>query len=169
MNSSVFWDNIAERYAAKPVPDESIYQTKLRKTQSLLTPEKTVLEIGCGTGTTALHHAPFAKHILATDIAPKMIEIGKAKAQKANCNNIEFTVLAVDKLNTLEPRYDVVLAHSVLHLVDDYHATIQHVYDLLPSGGYFVSGSVCLNDGFGWLKWVAPIGQWLKKMPPLTF
>ena len=30
-----------------------------------------VLELACGTGSTAIHHAPFVKHILAVDILRK--------------------------------------------------------------------------------------------------
>ncbi len=31
--------------------------------------------MGCGTGTTALIHAPFVKHITGIDISPNMLEI----------------------------------------------------------------------------------------------
>jgi ubiquinone/menaquinone biosynthesis C-methylase UbiE len=75
-----FWDKVAERYARRPVDDEAAYQHKLQVTRDYLTPGMTVLEFGCGTGTTALAHAPFVKRILATDVSPKMIEIARRKA-----------------------------------------------------------------------------------------
>jgi len=91
-----FWNRIAERYARKPVADIAAYKTKLAKTQSYLKPSDNVLEIGCGTGTTAIYHAPAVTRIHATDISPKMISIGVEKAQKKGITNIEFEVTGIE-------------------------------------------------------------------------
>mgnify|MGYP001231838851 CR=1 FL=1 len=48
-----FWDKSAEKYAAQKVADEETYRIKLERTGALFTPEMTVMEFGCGTGTTA--------------------------------------------------------------------------------------------------------------------
>ena len=40
-----------------------------------------VLEFGCGTGGTAIIHAPYVKHIRAIDISGNMIAIAKGKAE----------------------------------------------------------------------------------------
>ena len=66
-----FWDRIAERYARTPVADETSYKKKLQITQDYLRPGMEVLEFGCGTGSTALIHAPYVKHIHAIDISSK--------------------------------------------------------------------------------------------------
>ena len=52
--STRFWDRIAERYARKPVPDEAVYQEKLKVTREYFRADTDVLEIGCGTGSTAI-------------------------------------------------------------------------------------------------------------------
>ena len=75
-----FWDRIARRYARTPVPDEAIYQKKLSLTRKWMTPQMHVLEFGCGTGSTALKHAPFVNRILALDISAKMLDIARGKA-----------------------------------------------------------------------------------------
>ena len=55
---SRFWDRVAEGYAKKPVADEAAYQKKLQVTRDYFRPDMEVLEFGCGTGSTAIAHAP---------------------------------------------------------------------------------------------------------------
>ena len=52
-----FWDRIAIRHAAKPVPDEKVYERKLAITREYL--NRQVLALGCGTGSTAIAYAPY--------------------------------------------------------------------------------------------------------------
>jgi ubiquinone/menaquinone biosynthesis C-methylase UbiE len=59
--SARFWDLFAERYAKTPVANEVMYQKKLEATQRYFKSDMHVLEFGCGTGSTALVHAPFVK------------------------------------------------------------------------------------------------------------
>ncbi len=59
-----FWDRIAERYAKQPIADEAAYQKKLQVTRDYFRPDMAVLEFGCGTGSTAIAHAPYVKHVL---------------------------------------------------------------------------------------------------------
>ena len=66
---SRFWDRIAKKYARTPVADEAAYQKKLDITHGYFRPDMRVLEFGCGTGSTAIAHAPFVKHIHAIDIS----------------------------------------------------------------------------------------------------
>ena len=70
-----FWDRIARKYATDPIADLPGYEATLRRVQGLLTAEMDVLEIGCGTGSTALRLAPFTRRLLATDVSSEMIAI----------------------------------------------------------------------------------------------
>ena len=53
-----FWDKIAVKYSRRPIADEASYQKKLEKSQAYFRPDTEVLEFGCGTGGTAIIHAP---------------------------------------------------------------------------------------------------------------
>ena len=66
---SKFWDKIADRYSKSPVADEDSYQRKLQVTREYLRPDMKVLEFGCGTGSTAITHAPFVNHIQAKGLS----------------------------------------------------------------------------------------------------
>jgi ubiquinone/menaquinone biosynthesis C-methylase UbiE len=141
--SSRFWDWIAARYARSPVADEDAYQRKLAVTREYLRPEMEVLEFGCGTGSTALTHAPCVKHILAIDISSKMLEIARNKAEAAGIENVTFEQCAIDSFQAADGRFDVILGLSILHLLDDKEAVIAKVYRMLKPGGLFVSSTTC--------------------------
>jgi len=163
--SKRFWDRIAKRYAKKPVDDEAAYQRKLATTREYFRPDMAVLEIGCGTGSTAIAHAPYVANIRATDISDKMIEIAREKAAAANVRNVTFETRGVEDLDLTNESVDAVLALSLLHLLDDKEAIIDRIHAMLRPGGIFVSNTVCLGDSMKWFRFVGPIGTWLGVFP----
>jgi ubiquinone/menaquinone biosynthesis C-methylase UbiE len=163
--SKRFWDRIAKRYAKKPVDDEAAYQRKLATTREYFRPDMAVLEIGCGTGSTAIAHAPYVANIRATDISDKMIEIAREKAAAANVRNVTFETRGVEDLDLTNESVDAVLALSLLHLLDDKEAIIDRIHAVLRPGGIFVSNTVCLGDSMKWFRFVGPIGTWLGVFP----
>lgn len=167
-DSSAFWDRVAERYSKNPVADEASYQKKLRVTREYFSPDAQVLEIGCGTGSTAIVHAPFVKHIRATDISPKMIEIATKKAAVENVDNVSFEVSSIDDLDVADQSLDAVLGLSILHLVRDRDRVIAKAYKMLKQGGVFVTSTVCIGDTMKFFKLIAPIGRFLGLMPLVT-
>lgn len=167
--SARFWDRIAVRYAAKPVPDETVYERKLAITREYLNPQAKVLELGCGTGSTAIAHAPYVQQILATDISPKMIEIARGKATAAEIRNVDLECCAVDEVNLPDANLGAVLALSVLHLIENWCGAIVAAHRMLKPGGVLVSSTVCLDDGFSLMRLVAPAGRRLGVLPRLSF
>lgn len=167
MNSNAhFWDKTAERYARSPIADEAAYRKKLDITRDYFRPDMEVLEFGCGTGSTAIAHAPYVKHIRATDLSGNMIEIARGKAQTANIGNITFEVADIDTLDAADASFDAVMGHSILHLLEDKDAAITKVHRLLKPGGVFVSSTVCLGDtALRYIRFIAPVGRLLGLMP----
>lgn len=167
--SSKFWDRIAESYAARPVPDKTVYEAKLKRTRDLFTSDMQVLEIGCGTGTTALEHAPFVKRILATDFSKEMIKIASSRAAEQGIENVEFRCAAIEDLSDESGTFDVVMGHSVLHLVDDRATAIARAHRLLKPGGYFVTSTACITGWFLLLKPLWPIVSMTGLLPRVAF
>lgn len=165
--SNKFWDRIAKRYEKKPVGDEAAYQRKLATTRDFFRSDMQVLEIGCGTGSTAIAHAPYVAHIRATDFSEKMIEIARDKAAEAGVQNVSFEVHAIEDFGVASESVDAVLALSLLHLLEDKEAVIARIHEMLRPGGLFVSNTVCLGDTMKWFRFVAPIGRWLGVFPLL--
>lgn len=165
--SAKFWDKVAERYSKKPVADEAAYQHKLKITRKYFRPDMEVLEFGCGTGSTAIVHAPYVKHIHAIDCSSKMIEIAQGKAAAEHIGNITFACLSFDDFSMPHQTLDAVLSLSILHLVEDRDEVISRVYEMLKPDGVFVTSTMCLGDSMKFFKIIAPIGKFLGLMPLL--
>ncbi len=163
--STKFWDKIAKRYSQRPIADEAAYQKKLQVTREYFHPDMEVLEIGCGTGSTAITHAPYVKHILAIDISSKMIEIAQRKADAENLTNVTFKQSTIDKFSVSDQTLDAVLALSILHLLENKKEVIAKVHRMLKPGGIFVTSTACLGDTMKYIKLIVPIGKFLGLMP----
>lgn len=162
-----FWDRIADRYSRRPIADEASYQKKLQMTRAYLRPDMQVFEFGCGTGSTALVHAPLVDRIVATDISGRMIEIASGKVEEAGIENVEFMQATLDDFSGANESFDVVLGLSILHLLDDRDAAIAKVQGLLKPGGVFISSTPCLGDTMKFFKFIGPLGRWLGLLPLL--
>lgn len=164
-HDSKFWDRVAEKYFAQPIGNPEAYEEKLRITQDYLTPDMNVLEFGCGTGGTALRHAPHVKHILATDISDNMLDYGRKQAAEANIENVDFKRVDIADFTAPDESYDAVLGMNILHLVEDREAVLRKVRKLIKPDGVFVSSTVCIGDTMGWLSLIIPFGRAIGKMP----
>lgn len=160
-----FWNRIARKYARQPIGNEAAYEHKLKTTQDLMTPHMSVLEIGCGTGSTALRHAAHVAQYHATDFSEDMIAIAREKTQNAP-DSLSFGVESVEDMATTT-RYDMILALSVLHLVLDRKAVLAKIYEMLPHGGTFVSSTACLGDMSWAIRAILKPGYWLGFFPPV--
>jgi SAM-dependent methyltransferase len=150
--NAAFWDRIAPKYAADPIKDLAAYEYTLGRTRSYLTGQERGLELGCGTGSTALLLAPFMRHLTATDISPAMVDIGRAKAGAAGVGNITFAVAEAESATPEGAPFDVVFAHNLLHLAADPKAALAHIHGLVRPGGLFISKTACLQ---GWWRAMA--------------
>jgi ubiquinone/menaquinone biosynthesis C-methylase UbiE len=167
-DSQKFWDKTAERYAKSPVSDQETYQRKLDETRSFLREDMQVLEFGCGTGSTAVCHAPHVRHIDAIDISQNMLDIGQRKADEAGVGNITFTRGTLTEYQAASESQDAVLGLNVLHLLPDRQAVIREVARILKPGGIFVSSTVCLaGSKLRFITLIAPLAGRLGLMPDL--
>ena len=160
-----FWDRIARKYAQDPIADQTSYEHKLEKTRAHFTPESRVLEYGCGTGSTAILHAPHVREIVATDLSDEMIAIARERAAEAGVNNIRFEATDVADLHEPDESFDVVLALNVLHLVPDRQAAMRLSRDLLKPGGVFITSTACLGDGMAFLALIKPVMRLFRAWP----
>lgn len=167
--SASFWDRMAKGYSKKTVPNQAVYEQKLKKTQEYFDPNTKLFEFGCGTGTTAIHHAPFVNHVHATDISAKMLEIAHDKTDAQGIENITFEQATIENIEVPDQSYDAVLGLSILHLLEDRETSILKVYRMLKPDGIFVTSTVCLTGAMNIIRPLLAVGSFLGLLPLIRF
>lgn len=164
-----FWDRAAQKYAARPLADPAGYERTLERTRHYLKTTDTMVEFGCGTGTTALKLASFVVRVVASDISPEMIAIGREKAQAEGKTNIEFTVATPEAAPWSDAEFDVAVGFNLLHLVQARQSALANVHRVLKPGGLFISKTPCLADANPIFRLVVPAMQFVGQAPYVAF
>lgn len=167
MTTAAFWGKAAPGYAARPIRDTAAYAHTLARTQSYLTATDRMLELGCGTGGTALEHAPHVAAITATDISPAMIAIARAKPQPEG--NVTFLTATLGDAAMPDGPFDVVTGFNILHLLPDPGPGIRAIAALVRPGGLFISKTPCLSGRYSLLKPVIGAMRLVGKAPKVHF
>lgn len=164
-----FWDRTARTYAGSPIKDMAGYERTVARARELLRPADAVLELGCGTGTTALTLAPGVARYVGSDLSHEMIAIAREKAAAAQCRTLEFSVVGRDFASWPGGPFDAVLALNLLHLVPDRTAYLRHVHAIMKPGGLFISKTPCLDEISRLLRLVVPVARVFGKAPRVAF
>jgi len=168
-NNPVFWDRIALSYSKKPVKDEQAYAQTLDRVRSYLGIQHNILELGCGTGTTALLLAPSVAQLHATDISGNMIDIARQKALAEGVRHVTFAQGTLDDQRAQAGAYDAVLAFNLMHLFEDIPAAITTVHGLLKPGGLFISKTPCVGESSFLLRGLIPLLHLFGQAPFVNF
>lgn len=146
-----FWNWIARRYAAHAMSDPAGYERSMQRVIGLLEPGHEVLELGCGTGGTALRLAPHTARLLATDFSPEMLAIARERWQAQPVPQLEFALADADGQAFETGRYDRVLAFNLLHLTADLDQALGTVRRTLRPGGLLIAKTPCMAELNPWL------------------
>ena len=164
-----FWDRVARKYAADPIKDMAWYERTLDCTRQYLRSTDSILELGCGTGTTALKLAPHVSRLVATDVSSEMITIAREKAAAQGCANAEFVVGSAHHARWPERAFDAVLAFNLLHLLTERPALFAKSTGLLKPGGLFITKAPCLAEMSGLIRLAVPVLRVIGKAPNVEF
>ncbi|MCG7494690.1 class I SAM-dependent methyltransferase [Thalassobius sp. Cn5-15] len=164
-----FWDKIADGYAKSDIADMAAYEYTLDRSSSYIRAEDEVLELGCGTGMTAVRLAPHAGHFIGSDVSEGMLSHCRMRAAEAGLDNLSFTQAMVGDQTFEGRQFDVVMAHSLLHLLPDLDLRLDDIAKLVKPGGLFISKTGCLGEGLSpkslAIRAVLPLMQLLGKAP----
>lgn len=105
-------------------------------------PDSNLLEINCGTGNDALFLARHQRHVLATDLSPRMLEEVDAKVSRAGLTGLITTRrCSFDQLGTLQGlTFDGAFSNlGGLNCTDRMHAVASALAPLVKPGGFFLA------------------------------
>ena len=128
-----FWDRASRKYAKSAISDQVGYERSLDRTRALLKSGDRVLELGCGTGTTALRLAGDVRDYLATDVSAGMIAIANEKRAAGPLPSLAFRVATADALAPDAAPFNAVLGYNYLHRVRDLPGTLRRIHALLAA------------------------------------
>jgi SAM-dependent methyltransferase len=160
-----FWDRTARKYAAGVIRDQAGYERTLARTSALLRSGDRVLELGCGSGTTALRLERDVGTYLATDISGRMIAIAEAKNATAPVSNLIFRVATAEEITPAPALFSAVLGFNYLHLVRDLTGTLAHIHTLLAPEGLFISKTPCVGEMNPLIRLVLPLMRVIGQAP----
>ncbi|WP_274923656.1 class I SAM-dependent methyltransferase [Pseudomonas aeruginosa] len=167
-NKARFWNRVARKYASDPIADLVGYERTLQRVKETLSTDYEVLEIGCGTGSTALRLAPATRRLVATDISEQMIAIAREKLASQPMPQLSFNLADADGSLSEDNSYDIVLAFNMLHLVSSLSQTLKLVVKSLKPGGLLISKTPCLNEMNPLIPKIAlPLMKAVGKAPPV--
>jgi SAM-dependent methyltransferase len=103
-------------------------------------PGQRVLDMATGIGEPALTAAQWvgpSGHVLATDIAPEMLDFGKSRAAGMGLGNLEFRQMDAEAMDLPEASFDAIVCRFGLMFLPNLDADLQAILRLLVPGGWF--------------------------------
>ena len=155
------WDDQAQDYHdVQQEKYQFLFDWAIARTNTNLTKDQRVIEIGCGSGLVTFGIASSVRQIKAYDISEEMLVVARSEAKKQSVDNVEF--LQGDAYNLPEPDacYDVALLFYVLDIVEQPEVVLKEAHRVLKDGGTLISVTDCYQD----IETVSPLRHVLREV-----
>lgn len=151
------WDIFAPVYEFAMRSQKSIYDYMYERIGEVAQ-GKDVLELATGPGMIARHIATSAASVIATDFAPKMIEMAR-KAK--NPENVRFEVADATSLRFEDKSFDVVVIANALHIIPNPEKALAEIRRVLKDDGVLIAPNFIFREGGKrnlWQKFLSLVG-----------
>lgn len=128
------WDAVATGFDEFVTP-KSVTMGEEALSRVDLRPGIRFLDVAAGTGALSIPAARRGAHVLATDIAPTMIERLKARARAEGLSNLEGVVMNGVALDFDDDTFDVVASQNGVSLFPDLEAGLNQLVRVTRPGG----------------------------------
>lgn len=125
--------------------------------EAQLSPDKKVLEIGCGTGQLTRMLAPGKAHIHAIDLSSSMTEL--AQQHCAKFSNVKFSTVPFEDFEAPIASFDALVSATAFHWLDP-EIRFQKAAQLLQQGGTL---TIIINIS-KYKEWVGPLQQQINSL-----
>ncbi|MBI4200699.1 MAG: methyltransferase domain-containing protein [Chloroflexi bacterium] len=107
----------------------------------------TAVDLGTGAGFTAFAIAPYARSVLATDIAPAMLSEARRLATERNLANVGFLATEAEHLPFAASTLDVIACRHAAHHFHDLPMAVQEVHRTIRTNGSFLLADTIAPEG----------------------
>jgi 2-polyprenyl-3-methyl-5-hydroxy-6-metoxy-1,4-benzoquinol methylase len=138
---SFYAENPYPKFKSINVSTITINDMRLQLGQKTLAAPNALIA-GCGTGLQALEMAfsnPTAL-ITAIDLSPTSLAYGELKAEQLGLTNIQFKLLDILEVDSLEQTFDFIMCTGVLHHMNSPQAGLNALSSVLKSDGSMIIG-----------------------------
>ena len=143
---SVHYVDHADRYDRQLAPFTEALLEQVR-----MTPDRSLLDVGCGCGALTLAAARFADSAVGIDISTPLTEVASERASTAQIDNVEFIVADAQTYVFAPNTFDLVVSQFGLMFFDD------------PVGAFSnLRGSLAPGGRLAFVSWQGiPANEWL--------
>jgi SAM-dependent methyltransferase len=129
---------------------------------------KIILDLGAGLGESSVYFALRGARVIAQDISPKMLSLGRRLASQHG-TQIEAVICPAECLGVRDDTVDFCYAANVLHHVTDRRAVLREIRRVLKPGGCVISWDpLAYNPIIGVYRRIADVVR-SSDEKPLTF
>lgn len=137
LNAATTYNAAADHFDDEPL---AFWERIGRRTveRLVLPPAASVLDVGCGTGASALAAAEkvgHRGHVTAVDLAERLLEIGRRKAQHRGLANVEFVPADMKHLGYADNHFDAVVSVFSIFFVSDMVGQLRELWRMVRPGG----------------------------------
>jgi ubiquinone/menaquinone biosynthesis C-methylase UbiE len=103
-----------------------------------LSPGASVLDVGCGTGASALPASSLVGpggRVIGVDLAERLLEIAQQKAASRNLDNIEFRFADMERLGYPDQHFDAVICVFAIFFVPDMAKQVRELWRVVRPDG----------------------------------
>ena len=123
------------------------YIAKAISNEVTLTSDVAVLDFCCGTGLLSLQLQPLVSSVTGVDNSQGMLDVLKKKINNQNLTNIKIQYRDVEKGDTLEGCYHLVVSSMTLHHIKEIKPLLDQFYRICAPCGHLCIADLDPDDG----------------------
>jgi len=143
------WNEIFKK-GAKYKPLNKVFLDKILSRINEISPDnqqKTVIDIGCGTGDSLLDFSQKGFDVTGVDVSDFATEEAKNLLEKEGIENFNLSVMNASEINLIDKKFDIVFSKLVYAFVEDKEKLVEDIKNMMKENSVFILMTPVLYKG----------------------